>query len=470
MAEELIITVQNNRDVIARRSPGDEEVSGKVKVDPLLLETIKQFDELLKRGRLDRRNYFEVLGRLLFDMLFDGEVKTLFEAALADTPGDERLRLKLNLKPAPAHLAELPWEYLYYESAGDFLATMIKLVLSRYIARGGEPEPKDEPLTVLLVISEPKGLNPVAAANFLREMDEWSEEFGMNIHILDVPTADNLSASLARHRPHILHFIGHGRVNLAEKRSEIAMFNDEEGAKWWCPDKQFGRSFLKGSSVRVAFLHLCEGSVSDEGYPVSFAGMAEPLLLEGLQAVLAMQFPVPDADAVRFCSRFYRDLAKGRRLDQAVYAGRTHLIRSANIFDRRDFATPLFYMVSADAIVCPREEREEKGSGVPAGQASARTRGAAAGPAESTGASEAAPDEPRPITAHTLVEIGLEQSQATTPPLSQEQEEIMGTLYGQLLTSKGTPDEMKEVLVGALKRTDSQLKSIIFKMISALES
>src|SRR5436305_4808939 len=132
---ELVVTVLNDEEVVVRTQDGAES-KGEVKVDNLRRDTIAIFEEWLSRGKVSQRRELEVLGRHLYEMVFNGDVGKFFEKYLEEAQkAKRRLVVRLSFGEEAADLADLPWEYLYKPTPNSyFLSTNVDLVLSRYIS------------------------------------------------------------------------------------------------------------------------------------------------------------------------------------------------------------------------------------------------------------------------------------------------------------------------------------------------
>jgi len=78
--------------------------------------------------------------------------------------------------------------------------------------------------------------------------------------------------------------------------------------------------------------------------------MAPRLVQKGVPAVIAMQYSIRDETAKLFADKFYRTLALGKPVDEAVQSAR-NLISIQIGPDRRDFATPVLYMRARDGVI-----------------------------------------------------------------------------------------------------------------------
>jgi hypothetical protein len=80
-----------------------------------------------------------------------------------------------------------------------------------------------------------------------------------------------------------------------------------------------------------------------------FAGVASALVMAGVPAVIAMQFPISDAAAIEFAGTFYPRLVDGFPVEAAVAEGRKAL-RTADT-KSWEWATPVLFMRSKDGAL-----------------------------------------------------------------------------------------------------------------------
>ncbi len=363
---EITLTVQNDGKTVGARSSsstGEREATGELHLDPLRKQTVRIFQNWLNKGKIDKREELEVLGTHLYRALFDDKIAAFFASFFADLKKkrSKHLRVQLSFQDDVAELAGLPWEFLYCPEIKDFLATHVDLVLSRFMPLDEEREtlsPDKGPLKVLIATSQPEGLNPVAAEEVLKDINSLAEKFPEKYQIekLDKPTIARFKEALTQVEPHVLHFIGHGRFNIAEKFGEIALLKPDEKTVEWCSDKYFAQQ-IKNTKVklRFVFLHLCHGATADENlFYSSFSGLAPQLISANIPAVVAMQYPIANWAAIAFSKAFYKELAKGSPVDQAVQMGRIAITEyNPQAFENRVFGTPVLYMHSKDGIIAP---------------------------------------------------------------------------------------------------------------------
>jgi hypothetical protein len=351
---ELQIIVEGNRRVRARKQGGGE-VSGEFRFSPLHKDLIAIFDRWLREKKISRRQELAGLGSLLYQSLFDDEVGRFFKQSLDSVTGSDRLRLQLVFHQPAADLAGVSWEFLYYPDReterGFFLATHPKLVLSRYI-----PLAVDRPdlgtyeaLCFLVVVSQPQGVGPVIAPPVVEEIENLSAAHRITVRLLENPAIDEFIEAIEHDQPHILHFMGHGKF---EGEGSIALRQYDESTAAWVTDSTFAEYFQR-FQPRLVVLHACQGGEVD--FTNNFSGLAPQLIRMQVPAVVAMQYPISNAAAIRFSRAFYRALTRGEPVDGAVQEGRLQItLGDPNAYSSRDFGTPVLYMNSRDGLIMPK--------------------------------------------------------------------------------------------------------------------
>lgn len=309
----------------------------------------------------------EEIGSALFDAVFSGKVRNLWERCHgAVGHGDlQGLRLKIKLDlgdPVQVGLHGLPWELLYQAHAGDYLALIRETPVVRYLALSrpvSSPE-SPEALRVLAVAAEPRGLPPLHVAEELEAL----VDLGRSVSRLEVDpvkpaTLGALRSKLVERKPHVVHFMGHGQVEPVSGRGLLAFEGPDGELDGVSADSL--ASVLKGSpSLRLVVLNACETARAGAGgADGAYAGLAPALVRGGLSAVLAMQLPVSDAGAIAFSGEFYRRLVAGDPVDVAATEGRKelHSGRRSSV----EWAVPaLFLRVPDGALFQLRKSRSER--------------------------------------------------------------------------------------------------------------
>jgi len=90
---------------------------------------------------------------------------------------------------------------------------------------------------------------------------------------------------------------------------------------------QFAKA-VRRAGVKVVVLSTCESGWRDyEDF--SWSGVAAALLRAGIPVVVGMQFTISDAAAIAFSGAFYRAIARGLSVDEAVGHGRAAMTDEA---------------------------------------------------------------------------------------------------------------------------------------------
>ncbi|MDP9120515.1 MAG: SAVED domain-containing protein [Acidobacteriota bacterium] len=310
------------------------------------------------------------LGHKLFKALFSGEVERRFREELAAAQTEARLsggrrglRLRLTFDRAEdfALLATLPWELLRDDH--DFLSLQPFTPIVRSFNKRTPPLPlATGPLRVLLVDSRPTDLQSL---DIDQEMDAILAGLSRNPHIkvvhLPHPNVQNLRSTLEAEHCQILHFMGHGSFRPGSKEELSIAFESEDGTAEEVTGELLG-IFLKDlPALRLVVLNACWGAAFPRrGGQDPFTGVAAALMLRGIPAVLAMQFPISDEAAIAFSDAFYARLVAGDSLCKAVTAGRLGIRAQESL----EWATPTLFLADDDhlfdipSVTVPRQARQ----------------------------------------------------------------------------------------------------------------
>ncbi len=300
------------------------------------------------------------IGQQLFESLFTGAARDLFQASLgmveADRDDPHGLRLKLQFDPTNpevAKLASLPWELMYRPGTQDYLNLSSSTPLVRYLEVGKphDATPQSDVLRVLVVMASPEGEAPL---DLHKEVElirtSWASRPGVEVDFLENATKKSLRGKLGQsdHPYHVLHFMGHGGFD-PKTGTGVLLLEDEEGKAVHVDGKTL-RVILDGTSMRLVVLNACNTArVTDRPGADPFAGVATSLVQDGFTAVVAMQFPISDEAAVEFAGEFYPRLARSAPIDEAVAEGRKAILiaRPSSL----EWATPVLFMRSRDGIL-----------------------------------------------------------------------------------------------------------------------
>lgn len=298
---------------------------------------------------LDGRMPLEV-GTDLFRSVFQGQVRTLLDKSRGQLEISPNLGLRLKIKVNPQEdaagaLADLPWELLCDGETEDFFALSRQTSLVRYldVPRPAQPIQFEPPLRILAVGASPEGLRPLDLRKEARRLEELNQSAaGVEVQFLDHASAGAVREALSEDTYNVLHFMGHGTFDAATGEGMLA-FEKSNGTPDLVSGKTFATKLRDLRSLGVVMLNACETArASHQAGASPFRGVATALVLGGVPAVIAMQRPISDVAAIGFSAAFYRHLARGDSIDQALTEGR-HAIHSAQP-DGFEWATPVLFL------------------------------------------------------------------------------------------------------------------------------
>lgn len=313
-------------------------------------EEVNSVLKLLSLGAMpDAQRELMAFGQKLFDGLMQSQSICLcYDRAVQAMLADRGRGIRLRVVVKEAGLQAIPWELLH---DGDrFLAASSLTPMVRYVEMGRPLTSlaAKPPLRVLVATACPKGHAPLDVEKEERVIEQALQK---SRNLVETTFLHNTSfkrfsrelrtASNRRQPYHILHFIGHGRCQ--EDEGELVF--EEEGTRRsdYIDGGELGNVLCQHRHLRLVVLNACEGAREDADNP--FNSVALSLLKAGIQAVVAMQFPISDEAATRFSDEFYYSLAMGSPVDVALGDARTQMYA---IEGNVEFATPVLYMQAPD--------------------------------------------------------------------------------------------------------------------------
>jgi CHASE2 domain-containing sensor protein len=307
------------------------------------------------------------LGITLYQGLMgDGMVGTQLDRCLGGERGEESagVRVRLNLDQVPA-LAPIPWELVYLPRDGRFLASSTRTPLVRYLPSRAPNLGLEVrlPVRVLVLLPEnaARGEAPLDLAReramLQRALQPLVRADAADVRFLDrrVTRARLRSAlqggvaELGEEPFQIVCYAGHGHHD----GSRASLFLDAEGGGTDPVDEGWlSELFEERDEVKLVVLNACQGATVSALRP--FAGLAPGLVRAGVPAVVAMQYPVRDDEALVFAEVFYRALFRGPsrgRVEVAVGEARKALRQ--DFPDSRGWGAPVLYMRSSGYLFTP---------------------------------------------------------------------------------------------------------------------
>lgn len=342
-----------------------------------------EFVESLRQMREEEFSLKEAVvtgvGTTLYEALFQGQVKALFEAVYSrdvEPKPETYLRVRIAIDERAPEIAELPWEFLFWR--GGFLATHSRILLTRQLLNVDYGSIKSLNIEgkprVLVVIPRGSGLDTDGEENAIKGV---FDEAAIPYEVLKGRVfVQSLIDKLRRPGPapfNILHFIGHGDFEREEgiQPRAILRFNhpdlpddsDEKDDEVWIDQTQI-RQVIEPhrDQLRLVVLNACKGGevagpeqkrrarASGPG----FVGMVPAILMAGAPAVIAMQYEIRDDVAKRFGKSFYETLTAGAaagRVDAAMSLARSDCFVNFKDSDWRGFGTPVLYLHAVDGSI-----------------------------------------------------------------------------------------------------------------------
>ncbi|HYX26113.1 MAG TPA: SAVED domain-containing protein, partial [Thermoanaerobaculia bacterium] len=211
------------------------------------------------------------------------------------------------------------------------------------------------------VAPSPRGATPLELATEARVLKEMLQQNDrLSVLPLAGPTLDAALRALERERPHVLHFMGHGSFDAVTGEGRL-LFEDGAGGAGPVDGELFAELLADSPAarnhLRLVVLNACRTAEMPRSAAQSpWATVGAALSLRGFPAVVAMQFPIADANALRFSEVFYGALAGGEPVDVAVGEGR----RALYVLDRHSpqWAAPVLFLRARDGrlFALPRQD------------------------------------------------------------------------------------------------------------------
>ena len=309
-------------------------------------EMFASFDPGKLQGYLikgDMKGYGEELTRQFFS---DNNLVTEFSGfRRAIEREEDRLRVRLNIRPSAQALYRFRWETLRDPGSGVKLATDQRIYFSRYLlsksARRVPARPKGQ-LKVLVLVASPEGLKdydpPLAEVKKTPEVEAIRSSLGdATIEVLEKATLDGLTEALGSNEYDVLYVVAHGVFKGKDESEGYLLLEDEDGKEKRASATEFvNRMSELEHPPRLIVLASCQSGGSGTGDILSSLG---PRLAEvGIPAVLAMQDDLTMKTNARFMPRFFEELQKDGQIDRALNVARSQ------VQEEDDFWVPVLFM------------------------------------------------------------------------------------------------------------------------------
>jgi hypothetical protein len=307
-----------------------------------------------EEGQLPDDAEMKEFGSLLFEALFQGDVRRLYDEARSRQPNR---RLDLVFTSMISWIAEKPWEFAYDSVRDSFLATgeihLIRNVLTavpaNVIAR------QTGPLRILVASAQPVGFGRLSIEQeksvILRGFQPLIDARSAIVTVVPHATPSLIHGHLQTGNYNIAHFIGHGTFD-DEKEEGALIFENDRGAAYPLGQRSVHEIFCH-RGVSLVFLNACQ---TGSGGRADFnKGVAQALVAHGLPALVANQYSVLDSSATSFAQHFYWSLAQGAGIGQAAREARI-AVNYSLMGDPIDWAVPVVYARDPNKALCSRPE------------------------------------------------------------------------------------------------------------------
>jgi CHAT domain/WD domain, G-beta repeat len=288
------------------------------------------------------------VGQELFSALLgSGEVagRHRASAAVAAERGqDMRVVLRIN-DPV---LAGLPWEAMYDDAMGSYVCRHDQLVRHVAVPSLAAPLTVDPPLRVLGIVSAPRDLSALKTGREQRLVEAALVQAAPGaVELVWAPSASwaDLQDVLLEGQWHVIHFIGHGDFDPDRDEGVLALTGRHGFADLIEASRLVDLLRRARPVPRLVVLNSCSGASA--GTADLFSGTAAALIRGGASAVVAMQYEISDSAAAAFTRGFYRALARGRGVDDAVSSGRVAIIGLHE--QTLEWITPVLYLRGHDS-------------------------------------------------------------------------------------------------------------------------
>jgi CHAT domain len=284
------------------------------------------------------------LGAELFDWLFAGDARVLFDSSrqqAAREGNDQWLRLVLRIRPP--ELAALPWEFLYDTRRDDYLSLSNPLVRYPEVLEPIRPLEVAPPLRILGLVARPSDRSELDVELekqwLLQAVTDLTTDGRVEVTWVPGQTWRELRRAINQQQWHVFHFIGHGGFDHETGEGFIALGGDGGGTYRLAASK-LGQLLGPHHSLRLVLLNSCESAQVDSRE--LFSSTATVLMRRGVPAVMAMQYEISDRAAIEFARAFYEAVADGLPVDLAVRDARlaVSLARPNSL----EWGTPVLYL------------------------------------------------------------------------------------------------------------------------------
>ena len=184
-----------------------------------------------------------------------------------------------------------------------------------------------------------------------RALLRFSLRIDLTIRKAPLSKAD-ATAAIRDLRPHVLHFIGHGRAPLDPQSDGELWLSGDAGTVTWQRDEIRAALTALKAPPRIVVINACEGAGLGGGRGT--AAIADTFADLGCAAVIAMRGKIPGLAATCFSAAFYGALAEtGIERPDLAYASALQAVSAEPTNGARVWSLPRLYFQNGVADVFP---------------------------------------------------------------------------------------------------------------------
>lgn len=258
--------------------------------------------------------------------------------------------LRVRLRIVDPALAVIPWELIYEQRFGEFMALSHETPLLRMAeaAQPMQPLAVTPPLRILGLAVDPTGEIDLAAEQAAVEnaLAGLVQRGQAELVWLAGGTWRDIQRALRGSNGawHVFHFVGHGFFDQTTGEGAVLLAG-EEGSPELLDASRLGRLLAAHAALRLVVLSACHSAATTASD--LYAGAAGTLVRRGVPAVIAMQFAVAAGAAREWSRTFYEALADGMALEGALTEARI----AASMGSGLDWAAPVAYLRAPDGVL-----------------------------------------------------------------------------------------------------------------------
>ena len=278
------------------------------------LRTLLNFRHEIESAILGQRDRpspqdLKVYGCQLFNFLFVGEIKRLYDRLPTK-------HIRLHVLSDHSDIQSLPWELIQenqWPCGPNINRTVVRLVPTIGFTKADLPA--SARLNILHISADPPEWAPVdwqeceeiikrTFENVLSSELPNGQKLDYSFHTIEGVSRKSLLKSLQHLSFDVLHFSGHGQVK--NGMGSLLLQRSQSRAAEECTAQELCQ-ILQGRHLRLVVLSCCESASGNFSLP--FSVIAKELVLGGIPAVVASQFPLPNATVASFVGTMYQCLA-----------------------------------------------------------------------------------------------------------------------------------------------------------------